>query len=434
VDGAQEIERAADHIEAPAPASRAVPLASSPSVARDETDWASAFAREIDDLFLRRLRVAAGVFLALHAASFAVFASPDGSSLGAAVRLAIIPLTALLFGATFWAPARHLGRELSALMIACIAGYAAWTNASSGDALDVRALTLTIVAAGLLFPFGPRAMAALSAIVIGFYCLAARTAPGASVPVIAGDAFFVVGASTLATIASLLSSRLRAREFRARQETESLLKNMLPEPIVARLKEHRGAVADRHDEATVMFADIVGFTTMSSEIAPEALVQFLNELFSRLDALTTKHGLEKIKTIGDAYMVASGLPAARRDHAEAAALFALEVRDLVASVKTPNDRPLDVRIGIHSGPVVAGVIGATKLTYDLWGDTVNTASRMESHGEPGTIQVSEPTYEILRNRFRFESRGTIQVKGKGAMRAFALLGPADVDQEPRSRR
>jgi adenylate cyclase len=190
---------------------------------------------------------------------------------------------------------------------------------------------------------------------------------------------------------------------------------------VARLKRERGVIADRHAEATVMFADIVGFTAMSSTMQPELLVRFLNSLFSELDALTTKLGLEKIKTIGDAYMVAAGLPLARPDHAHAIARLALEMRAVVGKIDVPDGRELKVRIGIHSGPVVAGVIGATKLTYDLWGDTVNIASRMESHAEPGMIQVTEATRNLLEGRFRLEDRGSIQVKGKGAMNAFVLV-------------
>jgi class 3 adenylate cyclase len=406
----------------PAPASQTVPLGKTGLVARDDGDWRGPFHREVDDLFRRRLRVAAGVFAVLHGSSFLVFDDPMRSKVGAAIRIGLLPLTALLFASTFWQPAVKWVRVLSMVTIATIAGYAAWTNATMGDPLDIRALTLTILAAGLLFPFGWRAILALSTIILGFYYAATRLARDATPQAIGGGVFFLVGASALATVAALLSSRLREREFQARHQAESLLKNMLPEQIVARLKGSRGAVADRHEEATVMFVDIVGFTVMSAAMTPERLVRFLNDLFQELDALTTREGLEKIKTIGDAYMVAGGLPAPRKDHAEAVARLALAMRDLVAGLDTPTGQKLSVRIGIHTGPVIAGVIGATKLTYDLWGDTVNTASRMESHGEPGMIQVSRTTYDHLGDRYRFEPRGTIQVKGKGAMETFALLG------------
>ena len=164
----------------------------------------------------------------------------------------------------------------------------------------------------------------------------------------------------------------------------------------------------------MLFADIVDFTTMSAGAAPAEIVGLLNELFSRFDQLADHHGLEKIKTIGDAYMVAGGIPAARNDHAEAVAEMAL---DMVAEIAGRHDgRGMQIRIGIDTGPVVAGVIGLRKFIYDLWGDTVNTASRMESHGLPGAIQVTERTFQRLCDRYRFEERGTVHVKGKGEMR------------------
>jgi class 3 adenylate cyclase len=411
-----------EHEDLASPESRAIPLRSESSLPKAQIDWRAPFTIEVDELFTRRLRVATTVLMALHLVAILVFDDKAGGRLGFALKIALIPFTALLFASTFWGPTKRLVRTLSATMITVVAAFAAWTNATGGDPLDTRALTLTILAAGLLFPFDAFAMLALSACVLALYFLAARGAPGATPQTIAAGTFFLVGASSLATVAALLSSRLREREFRARHQTETLLRNMLPEAIVGRLKAEGGSVADRHPEATVMFADIVGFTSMSAAQSPETLVRFLNELFSKIDALTTKHGLEKIKTIGDAYMVAGGLPAPRADHAEAVARLAIEVRELVAGLATPDGKKLVVRIGIHTGPVIAGVIGATKLTYDLWGDTVNTASRMESHGEPGMIQVTEATYERLRATFVLEPRGSIQVKGKGAMNAFALVG------------
>jgi class 3 adenylate cyclase len=221
----------------------------------------------------------------------------------------------------------------------------------------------------------------------------------------------------------LLGEAVRTRRaLRAEQETsERLLLNVLPAPIAARLKQADGVIADAYDEVTVLFADIVDFTSASEKITPAQVVEVLDELFSVFDQLARRQGLEKIKTIGDAYMVAGGLPDPHPDHAQAVAEIALAMRDEVAKRADPSGRPLAVRIGIDTGPVVAGVIGRSKFIYDLWGDTVNTASRMESHGIAGCIQVTDRTYRRLRDRYRFERRGPIAVKGKGEMVTWLLL-------------
>jgi class 3 adenylate cyclase len=205
------------------------------------------------------------------------------------------------------------------------------------------------------------------------------------------------------------------------EKSERLLLNILPKPVADRLKQSPDAIAERFEEVTVLFADIVGFTALSARIAPEELVNLLNEVFSLFDRLADKHGLEKIKTIGDAYMAVAGLPMPRPDHAQAVAKMALDMQRLIGQVAGGL---LQVRIGLHTGPVVAGVIGQKKFSYDLWGDTVNTASRMESHGLVGQIQVTAATYERLRDHFVFEPRGPIQVKGKGAVETYLLLGDA----------
>jgi len=222
----------------------------------------------------------------------------------------------------------------------------------------------------------------------------------------------------------LLGEAVRARAALdvERQRSERLLLNVLPASIAARLKQSQGVIADGFPDVTVLFADIVNFTPLSEGITPEGVVQLLDELFSGFDQLAQRHGLEKIKTIGDAYMVVGGLPDSRPDHAEAVAEMALAMREEVARRVGPTGRPLQVRIGIDTGPVVAGVIGRSKFSYDLWGDTVNTASRMESQGLPGCIQVTERTYQRLRNRYRFQQRGPIQVRGKTAMVTYLLLG------------
>jgi class 3 adenylate cyclase len=206
------------------------------------------------------------------------------------------------------------------------------------------------------------------------------------------------------------------------ERSERLLLNVLPAPVADRLKAGEEPIADRFPEVTVLFADLVDFTRRSERAAPERVVAMLNELFTAFDRLAQRHGLEKIKTVGDAYMVVGGLPDPRPDHAEAVAEMALAMREEVALHRDPAGRPLEVRIGMDSGPVVAGVIGRNKFIYDVWGDTVNTASRMESHGAAGCIQVTARTYRRLRDGYRFERRGTIEVKGKGEMTAWFLLG------------
>jgi class 3 adenylate cyclase len=202
--------------------------------------------------------------------------------------------------------------------------------------------------------------------------------------------------------------------------SERLLRNVLPDRIAERLKDGPIAVADRFDDVTVLFADLVGFTPLSVTLAPERMVELLNQVFTRFDELAARHGVEKIKTIGDAYMVVSGLPELRADHAEAAARMALDLRAAIAEISRATGHKLELRIGLCSGPAVAGVIGIQKFAYDLWGDTVNTAARMESQGTPGQIQVSESTYRLLRERYAFEDRGVIDVKGKGPMRTYFL--------------
>jgi class 3 adenylate cyclase len=209
-----------------------------------------------------------------------------------------------------------------------------------------------------------------------------------------------------------------------RERSERLLLNVLPAPIAARLKQGEEIIADGFPEVTVLFADLVDFTRRSQDTTPERVVQVLDDLFSALDELAERHGLEKIKTVGDAYLAVGGLPEPRPDHAEAVAEMALAVREEVARHLDPGGRPLAVRIGIDTGPVVAGVIGRRKFSYDLWGDTVNVASRMESLGVSGCIQVTDRTYRRLRDRYRFERRGPVQVKGKGELVTWFLVGRA----------
>jgi adenylate cyclase len=243
----------------------------------------------------------------------------------------------------------------------------------------------------------------------------------ASIPMGVQVTYFVLnilGVSVTAYL--LLQYSIRSRDA-ALAQSDGLLLNVLPRSIAERLKRDPGVIAERFDEVSVLFADVADFTPFAERISPERLVGVLDEIFSAFDALTERHSLEKIKTIGDAYMVAGGLPVPRGDHAEAIAALAVEMQAEFARVCEALGLGLAIRIGIDSGPVVAGVIGRRKFIYDLWGDTVNTASRMESHGIPGRIQVTEATYQRLRDRYRFEDRGETDVKGKGRIRTYLLV-------------
>jgi class 3 adenylate cyclase len=207
-------------------------------------------------------------------------------------------------------------------------------------------------------------------------------------------------------------------------ESERLLLNILPEPIAERLKRQPGVIADHFDSVSVLFSDIVGFTPLSETMSAEEMVEWLNEVYSAVDVLVQAHGVEKIRTIGDGYMVASGVPYPRDDHASALTSLALDMKVHFDALRPIHGHHVNFRIGISSGPVVGGVIGTYKFQYDIWGDTVNTAARMESHGVPGRIHVSQATHELIKTDFVCEHRGVIEVKGKGQMDTWFVEEPA----------
>jgi class 3 adenylate cyclase len=205
-------------------------------------------------------------------------------------------------------------------------------------------------------------------------------------------------------------------------KSENLLLNILPRPIAERMKKGEVNIADHHPDVTVLVADLVGFTTLAAHIGPDQVVYLLNEIFSGFDLLAEKHGLEKIKTIGDAYMAAGGLPLPRSDHAEAIAELALDLMAEIEKFNRAYNTAIHLRIGISTGSVVAGVIGRRRFAYDLWGDTVNLACRLESLGQAGSIQVSDPTYERLKDKYRFDGSRSLDIKGRGAELVHGLLG------------
>jgi adenylate cyclase len=232
--------------------------------------------------------------------------------------------------------------------------------------------------------------------------------------------FFVLNVFGVSTTTFVLLQHFLRALTRERERSERLLLNILPGPVAERLKAEEETIADHADEVTVLFADLVGFTAIADRTDARGVVELLNEIFSAFDDLVDRTGLEKIKTLGDGYMVAAGIPTARVDHAEAAADLALEMARCLGSLPRAGRAQVGLRIGLDSGPVVAGVIGRRKFSYDLWGDTVNTASRMQSHAEPGEILVTEDTYRRLVGSFELETRDLLDVKGKGSMRTYVL--------------
>lgn len=420
------------------PASHLLPASVRAAVQREaaQRGLEQAFVEALRALTFRRLRAAGLVFGGVHLLAW-LFSIPSGWESFVAFaphRTAAIAFSLLFAMAPYFAPLEERALTLSVALTLGTTLFLVEPVLIYGvvGGSDYFGLVLLVVCTGLLFPYTERRMAAVSAAVIGAYLGASALAyrPGAGEALLRG-VFYVLAASAVAIVGARLGHRLRRAEFFARHElererdtAEQLLFNILPEPIVRRLERDQSAIAEGFEEATVLFADIVGFTPLSAKMSPRALVDMLNDIFSRFDALTEKHGLEKIKTIGDSYMVVGGVPTPRSDHAVAVAKMALDMRDVIEGFRTPTGDELRLRIGLNSGPVVAGVIGTRKFAYDLWGDTVNTAARMEMHAETSTIQVTEQTRKLLSKRFQLEPRGSISVKGKGEMRTWVLLGPA----------
>jgi adenylate cyclase len=236
------------------------------------------------------------------------------------------------------------------------------------------------------------------------------------------EIFIVLNIAGVSMVAFVLLQYFTIQREAAQDRSDALLLNILPATIAERLKQNPTTIAEHYDSVTVLFADVVDFTPLSAELAPAELVELLNEVFTVFDGFADRFGAEKIKTIGDCYMAAAGLPDRRDDHALIVTNLALAMRNHVEANEF-GGRTLEFRIGINSGPAVAGVIGARKFIYDLWGDVVNTASRMESLGQRGTIQITRATYELVHQDFACEPRGTISVKGKGDMETWHVLGP-----------
>lgn len=262
------------------------------------------------------------------------------------------------------------------------------------------AFALLVVLSGFLQPYGRSANNISSMLVIFF---------------------FVINLIGVGSLVFIMVSYFVGQKNMFQQKSEALLLNILPKEIAAILKNESRTIADQYDQASVLFADMVGFTPLSAQLPPVEMVELLNEVFSFFDSLLDKYGVEKIRTIGDSYMVASGVPRGRPDHAQALARMALEMRDYMSGHTFRNGRRVSFRIGINSGSMVAGVIGRRKFVYDVWGDTVNVASRMESHGLGGAVQITQTTYELIKDEFVCEPRGNVNLKGRGEMQAWLVI-------------
>jgi class 3 adenylate cyclase len=350
----------------------------------------------------------------------------------------IIPLLLLVFAFT-WLPAyERWAQAATAFAIACsgVAILAMITVAERpGRDLYYAGLILVIMY-GYTFTRTRFVVAtAVCWLLVAAYEVAAIVIDPTPFPILLNNNFFFVSANLIGMFAAYMLEMYERRDFlqvrqlaaqreqiaHERERAEELLFAILPKSVARRLQQHE-QVADSFADVTVLFADISDFSSLAAQLPPARLVSLLNEIFSSFDALAEQHGLEKVKTIGDAYMAVAGLPIERDDHAEAMAEFAVAMREEIARHRIEGLGPINIRIGINTGPVIAGVIGRKKFIYDLWGDTVNIASRMESHGSPGQIQVTQSTYLRLKRWYDFEERPTVRTKRGVELRAYALVG------------
>ncbi len=379
----------------------------------------------------KRLLVASGLTVGVLSAIWIVAYAGLGIPAAAAIPAAYAGLT-LLQLASFARSRRYepfLRLQLAAMVTLPFVLQAVLGGFANSSAVGLWAF---VAALGAVF-FAERAphrwfaaFVALLIVSVAIDPLVAGSAPAIAEPVRRG--FFALNVLAVATVTwGVTASFVRQREIAQRAldaelaKSEALLLNILPAPIAERLKAGEAVIADAYDSVTVLFADVAGFTPFAARTPPSQVIELLNTLFSAFDDLADRHGLEKIKTIGDAYMVVGGLPQPRPDHAEAVAGMALEMLDAGSSIAAKG---LNLRIGMDLGPVTAGVIGRRKFAYDLWGDAVNTASRMESQGVAGRIQVTPAVEARLRHHFAFQPRGPVEIKGKGLIETYFLVGRA----------
>jgi class 3 adenylate cyclase len=364
----------------------------------------------------------------------------QGATRDAFIRYGLgVPSSLLSFGLTFLPSYRRLWQPL--ISAAILFSGLIWVvhralvedaRPDWGYAGNMLILAFTYIISRLQFRYA----AVIGFVLIVIHNVGAIFSGESAEDLIFGDYFLVILAF-VGTIGAYVIDRsgrlvfLRERQLeRERQRSDGLLRNILPDTIADRLKERdpateHGHIAEAYPEVTVLFADLVGFTQQSGRARPAEIVSALDEVFTRFDAIADRWGLEKIKTIGDAYMAVAGAPDPGADDAEevaAAAEMAIAAREVLRDLRWPSGEPMSLRIGVATGPVVAGVIGRRKFAYDLWGDVVNTASRLEANGLPGEIQVSEEVYERLRDRYEFSEVHVVNLKGKGPTPARFLIG------------
>lgn len=347
-------------------------------------------------------------------------------NLGSAAVFVMIPLLCR-FGELV-APLVFFAVAYATITVVCI-------HLGTGSGLQfyfVAAAALTVVVLGVDHILLASVLAALGAVTVVLLEFFVPEDTGSQPPWAYASSFVLTVITAwilvVATLWYALREIRRAREAMESEyeRSERLLANILPATIAERLKDpSRTVIADKYDDASILFADIAGYTKRASDTTPSDLVRFLDRLYTDLDALVDRHGLEKVKTSGDSYMVVSGVPAPRPDHIEALACLALDMADAVADLRDPHGREVPLRIGLAAGPVVAGVVGARKFFYDVWGDAVNVASRMETTDVEGRIQVPQDVYERLNHAFVLEQRGEVDVKGKGVMTTWYLVGRRD---------
>jgi class 3 adenylate cyclase len=401
-------------------------------------------ARETGDLRQTRICFLVGAALNIVVGALDYFALTENVAIGLALRTAVVTfvlcaLTALTYHPLF--AARRV--TLSIIGLCLFTAFYATLNAVSGTPdIYLPGYILVILFLLVFVPVGFTV-----ACVTSFSCTVAfATVIPLTREIEPLDLLTIyyqfAAANLIGMIALYWIERFRRVEFinlesiaSERSRYRDLLVRILPQTIAERLERGEHDIADDFSETTVLFADIVGFTDFSARHRPAEIVDLLNRVFGEFDQLVERHGVEKIKTIGDAYLVAGGLPEEKPDHCEAIAALALDMMAAAHSVQTPDGEPIEVRIGIHTGPVIAGVIGDKRFLYDLWGDTVNIASRMESTGTPGRIQVSDEVRRRLATTHDFTQRGEVEVKGKGRMTTWYLDAGAVVAEtvpgEPR---
>lgn len=395
----------------------------------DEAKFRSARAPAV----LRDTRATLGLFIGVNS-SFSILDSllfEQDLTLLLLLRLVLANGVLVLFLALSFTPwmIRHINITTFVVALLYVPFYAAFCAVADAPPLFVSGIAILIFGVYVIVPLryieavilGWSATFLFLALVIGLDLMSWNHF------IILSGELFAINATGMFTLYRL--ERLRRQDFHnlnrvaaERSRYHDLLVRILPASIAERMRAGEQHIADRFEEASVLFVDIVGFTRLSALLEPEEIVSLLEKVFATFDELVEKHGLEKIKTIGDAYLVAAGLPVPRADHAEAIADFALDLQQTAHGLISPDGGNVEIRIGFHSGPLIAGVIGESRFLYDMWGDTVNVASRMESLGVPGKIQVSDETHDILAEKYAFEPRGTIEVKGRGEMQTWWLSG------------